>query len=213
MTKTKKRIKICLLILLGAVLLGLLIWGGIVLTLQHCTWGYARSVSHQEEALRQQVVTTAEGWLGSNESDGSHKAIIDLYNNHTPLARGYTVTYEDSWCATFCSVVAIQTELTQIIPTECGCEMQIELFSSLGRWVEDDDYVPLPGDLIYYSSLDSSLGDCAQWSDHVGIVVGTWGPFIKVIEGNYDDQVKYRILTVNAKGIRGYGIPDYECIA
>lgn len=213
MTATKKRLRIVLLVLLGTVLLGLLLWGGIALALENCTWGYARTVSHQEEALRQQVVTTAEGWLGSNESDGSHQAIIDLYNGHTPLARGYAVTYQDSWCATFCSVVAIQTELTQIIPTECGCEMQIQLFSSLGSWVEDDGYVPLPGDLIYYSSLDSGLGDCTQWSDHVGIVVGTWGPFIKVIEGNYKDQVTYRILTVNSKGIRGYGIPDYESIA
>lgn len=213
MLKTKKRIKISLLILLGIVLLGLLLWGGIVLVLKNCTWGYARTVSHQEEALRQQVVSAAEGWLGSNESDGSHQAIIDLYNGHMPLARGYTVTYEDSWCATFCSVVAIQAELTHIIPTECGCEMQIQLFSSLERWVEDDGYVPLPGDLIYYSSLDSGFGDCDEWSDHVGIVVGTWGPFIKVIEGNYEDRVNYRILTVNAKGIRGYGIPDYESIA
>ena len=211
---TKKRIRIGPLILLGAVLLGLLLWGGIETALKNCTWGYARSVSHQEEVLRQQVVNTAENWLGSNESDGSHKAIIDLYNDHTPLARGYAVSYEDSWCATLCSVVAIQTKLTQIIPTECGCEKQIELFSAMGRWVEDDDYMPLPGDLIYYSfASDNGLGNCTQWSDHVGIVVGTWGPFIKVIEGNYDDQVKYRILLVNSKGIRGYGIPDYESIA
>ena len=213
MLKTKPKLKIALFITLGIVLLGLLLWGGFHLALQNCTWGYARTVSHQEEALRQRVVSTAESWLGRNEADGSHGAIIDLYNSHTPLARGYAVSYADSWCATFCSVVAIQTELTHIIPTECGCEMQIQLFSSMDRWVEDDGYVPLPGDLIYYSSLDNGFGDCDEWSDHVGIVVGTWGPFIKVIEGNHEDQVKYRILAVNSKGIRGYGIPDYESIA
>ena len=210
MTKSKRGLKIGLCFLLGAVLLGLLLWVAIG---RNFSWGFARTVSPQEEALRLQVVSTAEKWLGCRESDGSHQAIIDLYNSHTPLARGYTVTYKDSWCATFCSAAAIELELTQIIPTECGCEMQIELFSSLGRWVEDDGYVPLPGDLIYYSSLDNGLGDCDDWSDHVGIVVGTWGPLIKVIEGNYKDQVKYRILPVNSKGIRGYGIPDYESIA
>ena len=213
MVQSKRRLKLVLWILLGIVLLGLLVWGIVSILLRHCSWGYARAVSLQEEALRQQVITTAESWLGSNESDGSHKAIIDLYNSHSPLPRGYAVTYEDSWCATFCSAVAIELELTHIIPKECGCEKQIELFSELGRWIEDDDYVPLPGDLIYYSSLDLGVGDCEKWSDHVGIVVGTWGPFLKVIEGNYEDQVKYRILTVNAKGIRGYGIPDYESIA
>ena len=214
MVKDKAKLKISLLILLGAAVLGLLIWGGIHLLLQNCTWGYARSISQQEKDLRQQVVSTAESWFGYRESDGSHRQIVDLYNSHPPLARGYTVTYQDSWCATFCSAVAIQLELTHIIPTECGCEEQIKLFSTLERWAEDDGYVPLPGDLIYYSfASDNGMGDCETWSDHVGIVVGTWGPFIKVIEGNYDDQVKYRILTVNAKGIRGYGIPDYESIA
>ena len=213
MLKSKRKLKIGLIVALGAVLLALLLWGGIEIALQNCTWGYARTVSHQEEALRQQVISTAETWLGCNEADGSHQPIIDLYNSHAPLARGYAVTYQDSWCATFCSVVSIQLELTQILPTECGCEKQIELFSDMGQWVEDDGYVPLPGDLIYYSSLDSGLDDCTKWSDHVGIVVGTWGPFIKVIEGNHNDAVNYRILTVNSKGIRGYGIPDYESIA
>lgn len=213
MVQSKQRLKVILWILLGIVLLGLLVWGGIGLILRNGAWGYARTVSHQEEALRDKVVSTAESWLGCKESDGSHEPIIDLYNSHTPLARGYTVTYKDSWCATFCSAVAIQLELTHVIPTECGCEEQIKLFSALGRWVEDDGYVPLPGDLIYYSfTSDDGMGDCDQWSDHVGIVVGTQGPFIKVIEGNHDDQVKYRILTVNSKGIRGYGIPDYESI-
>lgn len=213
MVQSKRKLKIVLWVLLGAVVLGLLLWGSVCILLQTCTWGYARAVSHQEEALRQQVISTAENWLGCNESDGSHKPIIDLYNSHTPLARGYTVTYEDSWCATFCSAVAIQLELTHIIPTECGCEKQIELFSALGRWVEEDSYVSLPGDLIYYSSLDIGVGDCDKWSDHVGIVVGTFGPFIKVIEGNYENKVQYRILPVNSNGIRGYGIPDYESIA
>ena len=41
-----------------------------------------------EQQLRQKVVNTARGWLGRRESDGSHRAIIDLYNAHKPLARG-----------------------------------------------------------------------------------------------------------------------------
>ena len=213
MQKIEKQLTIVVTIVLSIVFLSVLLWLGFQIALQNANWGYARSVSPQEEALRQQVVTTAESWLGRNEADGSHEAIIDLYNSHTPLARGYAVTYEDSWCATFCSTVSIQLELTQIIPTECGCERQIELFSALGRWVEDDCYVPLPGDLIYYSSSNQGVGDCTKWSDHVGIVVGTWGSFIKVIEGNYEDQVQYRIIPVDDVNIRGFGIPDYESIA
>ena len=96
MTKSKRGLKIGLCFLLGAVLLGLLLWVAIG---RNFSWGFARTVSHQEEALRLQVVSTAEKWLGCRESDGSHQAIIDLYNSHTPLARGYTVTYKDSWSA------------------------------------------------------------------------------------------------------------------
>ena len=74
-----------------------------------------------EQQLRQKVVNTARGWLGRRESDGSHRAIIDLYNAHTPLARGYQVQYTDAWCATFVSAVAIKCGLADIMPLECGC--------------------------------------------------------------------------------------------
>lgn len=173
-------------------------------------FGFARSVNAEEEALRLQLVEQAQTWLGSREDDGSHEPIIDVYNAHTPLARGYAVQYTDNWCATFVSAAAISCGITDIIPTECGCEKQIELFMELDCWIEDDSYVPLPGDIIYYCNGDMGLDDCTDWSDHVGIVVGTAGPLIKVIEGNYGDAVGYRYLFVDAMGIRGYGIPNYS---
>ena len=172
-------------------------------------WGFARQVSKEEKDLRLQVVHTAQSWLGTKESDGSHRQIIDIYNALTPLARGYAVSYEDAWCATFDSVVAIQCALTDLIPTECGCTPQIELFRELGCWEEDDGYVPLPGDLIYYHWNCLEPGDCSSRSEHVGIVAGTIGPLIKVIEGNKNNDVSYRITMVNAPCIRGYGLPDY----
>ena len=70
-----------------------------------------------EQELRQSVVRIAQGWLGCKESNGSHKKIIDLYNSHKPLARGYPVKYTDAWCSTFASAVAIKAGLTDIIPT------------------------------------------------------------------------------------------------
>lgn len=192
---------------LGAV--AALALGGAVIYVKTAAFGYAREVSTDEKALRGQIVAAAESWLGSNEAEGTHAGIIDLYNAHTPLAQGYLVQYDDNWCAAFGSTAAIECGLTDIIPTECGCERQIGLFQDLGCWVEDDSYVPLPGDYIFYCWSDSGIGDCTGWSDHVGIVVGTAGPFIKVIEGNYGDAVGYHILTVNAATIRGYGTPNY----
>jgi len=172
-------------------------------------FGFAREISEAERTLRIQVVQTAEKWLGCKESDSTHEPIIDLYNAHEPLAMDYIVKYTDQWCATFGSAVAIECNLTDIIPTECGCQRQIGLFDELGCWTEDDAYVPLPGDYIFYATGNKEADNTA-WSDHVGIVVGTWEDYIKVIEGNYMESVRYRILKVDHVTIRGYGIPNYE---
>ena len=178
---------------------------------QEPVYGFAREVSEREQQLRLSLVEAAESWLGSNEQDSSHRNIIDLYNQHEPLAQNYLVKYDDQWCATFVSASAIKAGLTSIIPTECGCQRQIDLLKELGAWEEADDYLPLPGDIIYYcrSNLDLT-NDCTAWSDHVGIVVGTSGNRIKVIEGNFGDKVDYRYLQANAMIIRGVGVPQYR---
>ena len=159
--------------------------------------------------MRQQVVKTAQSYLGCNEADGSHKAIIDTYNAHEPLAQGYPVKYDDEWCATFVSAIAIEQGLTDIIPTECSCERQINLFKELGCWREDECYLPRTGDYIYYVWDEWRSGDCTAWADHVGIVAETSGPVIKVIEGNKDNAVTYRYIFLNDLCIRGFGLPDY----
>ena len=166
-----------------------------------------------EDELRARIVEIAVGWLGCNEADGSHKKIIDVYNSHKPLARGYAVQYDDAWCSTYASAVAIAAGLTDIIPTECGCEKHVQLFKKLGAWVEDDAYVPQPADYIFYDWDDSGKGDNTGNSDHVGIVTECEDGKITVIEGNKSDAVTYRYLTVNAKYIRGYGCPNYASIA
>lgn len=161
----------------------------------------------QEE--RAKVVSIAQSYIGCNERDGSHKKIIDLYNSHKPLARGYPVKYTDAWCSTFASAVAIQAGLTSIIPTECGCQKHIELFKKLGSWQENDAYVPSPGDYIFYDWQDNGVGDNTGAADHVGIVEKVCGQTITVIEGNYSNSVKRRTLAVNGRYIRGYGVPKY----
>lgn len=206
MTKTKRRI-ICLCVVATVLLITacITLWG-----IQNIQWGFAREIPQVEQTLRLNYVTTAEKWLGKNEGDGSHRPIIDIYNAHKPLAQGYIVKYDDQWCATFVSAAAIACGMTDIIPTECGCERQIQLFMGMAAWEERDDYTPLPGDIIYYCNSDRGLGDCIGWSDHVGIVVGTWGSLIKVIEGNYGGKVTYRYIPINAPTIRGYGLPDFS---
>ena len=184
---------------------------GLLLFRAYAHYGFSREVPEAEKQARLEMVETAESWLGTLEGFANHETIVAIYNSHEPLAQGYELTVDDNWCAAFGSVIAIQTGNTDIIPTECGCERQIGLWQEMGRWEENDNYMPLPGDYIYYDWDEGwDLGDCTGWADHVGIVVGTAGPFIKVIEGNYDDQVKYRIILRGNYQIRGYGLPDYS---
>lgn len=156
------------------------------------------------------IVAQARSWLGCKESDGSHKKIIDVYNGHKPLARGYAVKYTDAWCATFVSAVAIAVGYTDIIPTECGCGEMLNLFKKLGCWQESDDYAPNPGDIIFYDWEDTGKGDNTGYSDHVGIVEEVNGRTITVIEGNYSNSVKRRYISFDAKLIRGFGVPKYS---
>ena len=163
-----------------------------------------------ESQIRQKVVGAAKAWLGCNEADGSHKQIIDLYNSHKPLARGYKLQYSDAWCAGFVSAVAIKLGLTDIMPTEVGVGEMIKLYQRLGRWKESDSYIPKPGDVIMYAWGDSGAGDCQSGASHVGIVVSCDGKTITVIEGNKNNAVGYREIAVNGRYIRGFGLPDYD---
>ena len=161
-----------------------------------------------ENELRKLFVSTAESYLGCKESDGSHKVIIDLYNKNKPSGY-YTMRYTDPWCATFVSAVSAALGLTDIIPMECGCERQINLFKALGRWQEDESIKPELGDIIFYDWNDNGYGDNTGFSDHVGIVAKVDGNTLTIIEGNVDNKVGYRTIANNARYIRGYGKPDY----
>lgn len=152
-----------------------------------------------------ELLNQARAWIGKKESNGSHKEIIDIYNGHKPLARGYKVKYTDSWCATFISALAIKCNCTDIIPTEASCGKMIELFKNIGCWQEDGNVTPNPGDIIFYD-WDKKDG----WPEHVGIVESVSGNQITAIEGNKSDAVARRTIAVGNTSIRGYGVPKYS---
>ena len=162
-----------------------------------------------EQQLRQKAADTILGWVGLNEADGSHKKIIDIYNSHKPLARGYALKYTDAWCAGTVSAVAIVCGITDIMPTEVGVGKMIDLYKALGRWMERDDYTPKIGDVVVYAWSDNGAGECTTGADHVGIVTRVDGTSFWVTEGNYRDSVKTRAMKVNGQYIRGFGLPDY----
>lgn len=165
-----------------------------------------------EKQIRENVVATARAWLGCKESDGSHKPIIDLYNTISPLPRGYKVTYTDPWCAAFVSAVAKKCGYLDIMPPECSCSCMVEGYKALGRWHEDENYTPAPGDVVFYDWNDGAnyaTTDDKGSPGHVGIVETVSGGVITVIEGNYSDSVKRRTVAVNGQYLRGFALPDY----
>ena len=162
-----------------------------------------------ELELRNKVVAIMEDWVGLKESNGSFKPIIDLYNSHTPLARGYKVKYTDHWCATTVSAAFIKAGLTDIAPTECSCAKMVELYKKMERFEEKDSYSPAIGDIIMYDWDDDGKGDNTGHPDHVGIVSKILGKTITVIEGNKNESVAKRTMKIDGKYIRGYCLPNY----
>lgn len=160
---------------------------------------------------RAAVVALAQSWIGKNEADGSYKTIIDIYNSYTGgFPRGTKMQYGWAWCACTWSALAIKLGYTDIMPIEISCYYLIEAAKKKGIWVENDAYVPKPGDAILYDWQDSGAGDNTGTPDHIGTVEKVSGTTITVIEGNYSNSVKRRTLQVNGRYIRGYICPKYD---
>lgn len=164
-----------------------------------------------EIELRQKVADKILSWMGLKTSDGSYLYILNLYNSHRPLARGYAIRPSDPWCATTVSAVAIALGITDIMPTEVSCPAMIALYQqhSLSRWEENDSYSPKIGDIIMYDWQDSESGDNKGVADHVGIVTSVAGETLTITEGNMGGAVAQRKIQRNAKFIRGYCLPNY----
>lgn len=158
---------------------------------------------------RKTVVDIMASWVGKKESDGSFKSIVDIYNTIKPIPRGYKCPYSTPWCAITVSAAFHKAGYDAIFTPECSCSKMIELAKAKGIWVENDAFVPSPGDCIIYDWDDSGYGENKNNPDHVGMVEKVVGQTITVIEGNYSDSVKRRNIAVNGKFIRGYVAPKF----
>lgn len=162
---------------------------------------------------RKKMLECMKSWIGYSGSNSGRYWIIDIYNSYLPHPRGYKMDYEDSWCAATISAAAIKCGLTDIIPIECSCGQMVNIAKTKGIWVENDDYVPAPGDLILFDWQDKGKGDCTGWPDHIGMVEEVADGQITSIEGNIkingERCVGRRTTPVNGQYIRGYICPKY----
>lgn len=158
----------------------------------------------------QDAINIMNSWVGKSRSAGTHHDIIDLYNSHKPLARGYAVTYSDAYCDTTISAVFIKLNAVDLIGgTECGVEAHVALFKKAGIWEEDGTVTPQPGWLIVYNWDDGSQPNDG-YSDHIGMVEKVSGNTITCIEGNMSGGiVGRRNIPIGYGYIRGYAKPKY----
>lgn len=162
----------------------------------------------------QDPLNVMRGWLGMSRAAQTHRPIIDLYNSHTPRARGYAVSYYDDYCDTTVSAVFIKLGAVDMIGgTECGVEEHVKLFKAKGIWQEDGTVTPKPGWIIVYN-WDFSGGDATGndgYSDHIGFVEDVKNGKIYTIEGNTNGGIVGRnIIPVGYKFIRGFAVPAYD---
>lgn len=158
---------------------------------------------------RTDIKKAARAWVGAITGDAKHREILDTYNNHRPLARGYKIKPTDAWCATFVSACAIKSGNADVVPLEVSCPQMVSLAQQRGIWEESDDFCPDVGDIILYDWDDSGNGDNKGTPDHVGIVSAVIGDTLEIIEGNMSNKVGYRRLSINGRNIRGYITPKY----
>ena len=88
-----------------------------------------------EQQLRQKVADTINAWVGSTRGSAGHREILQIYNGHTPLARGYRVQLGDAYCATTASAAYIAVGMADFTGTECGVDPWIKIAQGLGNGV------------------------------------------------------------------------------
>ncbi len=169
-----------------------------------------------ENQLRQKVASIINAWVGAVKGSAKHLEILEIYNGHKPLARGYKMQVKDAYCAATVSAAYIKAGIVEYTGTECGVEKFTVVAKGKGIWVENDAHTPKIGDACVYDWDDTGKGDNTGSGDHIGIVTQVnkaAGTFV-VTEGNMSGgKVGKRTMAINGKYIRGFICPDFAAIA
>lgn len=153
---------------------------------------------------RDSLIQAMQSFDGAKTGNAKHTEILNLYNSAKPLPRNVKMLASYPWCAATVSAAIVKAGLANELPRECSCGKLIDGFKAKGMWVENDAFVPTPGDLIFYDWNDKGTGDCAEGHDHVGMVEFVSNNQITVMEGNKNNAFGRRVINVNGRYIRGF---------
>lgn len=165
-----------------------------------------------EAELRNHVVAVGKSYVGAKQYSDRHLRLLKLYNNaKKTYARAYTVQPADNYCATAVSAFFIEAGLSDIFPLECGCGEAVSIAANKMKcWVENDAYVPKPGDAILMHWSDTGTGDDTGWPNHIMLVESCDGKTIHCVNANDSNHnISEYDVPVNGKGIRGFITPNF----
>lgn len=153
-------------------------------------------------------------YLGIREGSVEHQEILNAYNRlegtAVGLPRGHKAVKTDDWCAIFSAGQAHAQGLTDIYPMECSCSRIIEIAKKKGIWIEDDSYIPVPGDWVLFAWKGLEGQENTLAPNHIGTIYYSDGELMIAVEGNKGNAVGTRALAVGDKRIRGFVRPDYS---
>ena len=169
-----------------------------------------------EKEIRDNVAGFAENCARSGKiytgSEGLQK-LINIYNAHTPLARGLKYTYSlGGWCELFSDVCYIQADAASIITTEIGPWEAMKAAQAAGIWKPRGTYIPKRGDKIYYAYQMTKDGK-PYTQYHVGLVTSADENVVNSTEGNVQERVLMLAHKPSDKTILGYIAPDFASLA
>lgn len=141
-------------------------------------------------------------YTGAREGSALHAEILANYNRITPLPRNHKANQNDSWCAIFANGGAWVLGYRNF-PWECSCANIRKKAKDMGIWNEGWTCTPKLGQWVIYDWKNDGK------MDHIGTVCWIAGNKIFVVEGNYDNAVKIRVLTVGDTNVEGFVDLDF----
>ena len=147
--------------------------------------------------LRSDLVGVAQTQVGYSESVLNYEIGSDgLRRGYTRYGAWYGTPYID-WSAAFVSFCLnyAGADLSEY-PGNIGAEAMAQHWNKLGKYAQPGEYMPLQGDLVFFSD------------NAVGIVAQVQNASIYVIKGDVENTVCALFVSLDDLNIKGWGILD-----
>ena len=156
-----------------------------------------------EQEARNAYLVALLSYVGVKEGTPLHASILADYNQITPLPRQHRAVSADSWCAIFVNGQGWKLGFRGW-PWECSCTLIRDEAKRRGIWREGWSTIPQIGDWLIYN------WDGKGAAEHIGAVCAIHGTSVWVVEGNYDNAVKIRRITVGDGDVEGSVALDFS---